>query len=205
MSNKTCFLICPIGEENSETRKHSDTVFEHILKPVMIEKEYELVRADRIIQADTITDSIIKCIETSDLVIADITESNPNVYYELGYRTALKKPIIQIAANGTRIPFDISLKRTFFFDKNNLQNVDNFKTLLLTLIDNIESNQKESINNSPIVTQGSNVFGDAFTESIATKLFDKIFFDSAVKSEEVFKNLRRLKELGDQYAQSDKQ
>lgn len=203
MSNKTCFLICPIGDENSATRKHSDIVFEHILNPVMKEKEYELVRADRIIQADTITDSIIKYIETSDLVIADISEANPNVYYELGYRTALKKPIIQIAANGTKIPFDISIKRTFFFDKNSLENVENFKTLLLTLIDNIESNQPTSTNHLPIVTQEPNTFGAAFTESIANKLFDKIFFNSEVQSEELFNNLRRLKELSDQFNQSN--
>lgn len=190
MSEKICFLICPIGEEDSETRKHSDIVFEHILKPVMSEKGYELIRADKIIQADTITDSIIQHIENANLVIADITESNPNVYFELGYRTALKKPVVQIAANGTKIPFDISIKRTFFYDKNDLTSVDNFKTLLLTLIDNLESSQ------NTLTQQTNNTLSNAFVEAFASKFMDKIFFNPEIQSEEVFENVNRLKELG---------
>ncbi len=190
MSSKVCFLICPIGAEGSETRKHSDTVFEHILKPVMSEKGYDLIRADKIIQADTITDSIIHHIESDALVIADITEANPNVYFELGYRTALKKHVIQIAANGTKIPFDISIKRTFFYDKNDLTSVDNFKTLLLTLIDNLESSQ------NALTQQANNTLSNAFVEAFASKFMDKIFFNPEIQSEEVFENVNRLKELG---------
>ncbi|MCM1363067.1 MAG: nucleoside 2-deoxyribosyltransferase [Clostridiales bacterium] len=203
MSEKICFLICPIGDEKSEIRTHSDTVFNHILDPVMRQKGYTLIRADKIIQADTITDSIINYIENASLVIADITEANPNVYYELGYRTALKKPIIQIAEKGTELPFDISLKRTFFFDKKDLSSIENFKTLLLTLIDNIESNQQTTETLLPTVEQKNNPLGNQFIESIANKFFNKVFFDSEVQTEDALNNLVKMAELGKQFKQPD--
>ena len=157
---KTCFVICPIGQENSDTRTRSNTVYEHILKPVADQKQYTLKRADKIYQADTITETVINELNTSDLVIADITEANPNVYYELGYRTALKKPIIQIARKNTQLPFDISTKRTYFYDETNLSDSENFKTMLLMIIDNIEDNLKNKTN----ISSKSSSFGDTFAE-----------------------------------------
>lgn len=162
---KTCFVICPIGQEDTETRTRSDAVFEHILKPIAEQKQYNLKRADKIYQPDTITETIINELNTSDLVIADITEANPNVYYELGYRTALKKPIIQIARKNTQLPFDISTKRTYFYDETDLSEVANFKTLLLMIIDNIEENLKNKTNISS---------KSSFGETIAERFFENM-------------------------------
>ena len=50
------------------------------------------------------------------MVIADITPVNANVFYEVGYSHALKKPTILLAQRGTKLPFDISGFRTIFYD-----------------------------------------------------------------------------------------
>jgi hypothetical protein len=50
------------------------------------------------------------------LVIADLTDQNPDVFYELAIRHALRKPIIQIIRSGHTIPFDIRAVRTVFYD-----------------------------------------------------------------------------------------
>jgi hypothetical protein len=54
-------------------------------------------------------------LKTADLVIADLTLGNPNVYYELSLRHALGKRAIHICHDDTRPSFDIIDNRTIFF------------------------------------------------------------------------------------------
>ncbi len=179
MNKKKCFLICPIGEEGSDIRKNSDNLFDYVLKPVLNQKDYEIIRADKIIQADLITDSIIDNLENAELVIADITHPNPNVYFELGYRTALKKPVIQIAVENTTLPFDISVKRTFFYNLSDIAQTENFKTLILTVIDNIEANITKEIQNAKNST----------VETMAMQFIKDLFLNPQMASTEKIENL----------------
>ncbi|HTZ64713.1 MAG TPA: hypothetical protein VMB51_11470 [Solirubrobacteraceae bacterium] len=64
-------------------------------------------RADDITEPGRITDQIISAIERADIVIADITDANPNVLFELGYADALKKRIIVLNQRVEDTPFDI--------------------------------------------------------------------------------------------------
>ena len=51
---------------------------------------------------------IIEMIEKSDLIIADLTSSNPNVYYELGIAHAFGKPVIHLVQSPVEdVPFDL--------------------------------------------------------------------------------------------------
>ena len=63
-----------------------------------------------------ITVDIINALLEADLVIADLSFLNPNVFYELGLRHSTTKPTIHIAASGTDLPFDNADHRTIFFD-----------------------------------------------------------------------------------------
>ncbi|MGD1093391.1 MAG: hypothetical protein ABSB35_15555 [Bryobacteraceae bacterium] len=54
-------------------------------------------------------------IEQSEIVIAEITPPNPNVFYELGYAHALGKPTILLAQRGAELPFDIRGFRVVFY------------------------------------------------------------------------------------------
>ena len=59
---------------------------------------------------------IVRQIVDARAVVADITPSNPNVFWEVGYAYALRKPTILIAERGTQLPFDVSPFRTLFYD-----------------------------------------------------------------------------------------
>jgi len=56
---KSCFVIAPIGGEESETRKRSDLVLECIIKPAAEKCGYKAVRADEISESGIITTQII--------------------------------------------------------------------------------------------------------------------------------------------------
>lgn len=139
MEQKKCFMVCPIGEEGGDVRKNSDDVLNYLITPVLSEKGYEVIRADKILDNDTITDTILEWLRNADLVIADLTDKNPNVFYELGYRAALKLPIIQIITEGQSIPFDVSGIRTHSYNTHELSKAESFKSNLKGIIDTIES------------------------------------------------------------------
>lgn len=124
---KKCFVICPIGSSQSSERNHSDQLLNHILKPVALEHGYEISRADTLPKSGLITTQIITSLIDSDLVIADLTGGNPNVFYELAIRHATNKPYIQMADIKSALPFDIQGVRTIQFNLNDLDVVSSVK------------------------------------------------------------------------------
>jgi hypothetical protein len=114
---KTCFLVCPIGGDASPQRKHSDQALRHIIAPVLKDAGFDdAYRADKISEGGSITRQIINHIREDDLVIADLTGHNPNVFYELAIRHCTGKPFVQMIRKGESIPFDLGPMRTIFFD-----------------------------------------------------------------------------------------
>jgi hypothetical protein len=73
------------------------------------------VRADQLNEPGRITSQVIKLLNDADLVIADLTGNNPNVYYELCLRHAIAKPVIHMATAGTTLSFDVQDNRTIFY------------------------------------------------------------------------------------------
>ena len=118
MKEKNCFIICPIGEEDSETRKRSDKVLADIIEPSTIKCGYKAIRADKLPDPGIITHNVIKHILNDSLVIADLTEQNPNVFYELALRHVSKKPLVQIIDKSEegKIPFDVANMSTILID-----------------------------------------------------------------------------------------
>jgi hypothetical protein len=78
---KTCFFISRIGEPDSEERRFSDKLLKHIIDPVVDELGYEKpIRADHITKPGTITAQVFTHLWSADLVLADLTGANPNVF-----------------------------------------------------------------------------------------------------------------------------
>lgn len=142
-SDKKCFVISPIGEEGTPTRDRSDKVFRHIITPSVELHGYKPIRADKISEPGMITSQIIQNIIESDLIVADLSERNPNVFYELAIRHAIKMPVIQLIQKGESIPFDISDTRIIHFDICDLDSVENAKTNIISQLETIESGKIE--------------------------------------------------------------
>jgi hypothetical protein len=109
---KVCFVISPIGSADSDTRKHADEVLECVFKAALEPLGYSVMRADEISVPGSITLQVLEKIRSSELMIADLTGLNPNVFYELALRHAIGKPVIQVIDASQKIPFDIADLRT---------------------------------------------------------------------------------------------
>jgi nucleoside 2-deoxyribosyltransferase len=69
-----------------------------------------------------ITDKIIECINKAGIIIADLTNERPNVYFELGYARGIEKEIISVAKTNTELHFDVKDWKTMFYsDSRELQ------------------------------------------------------------------------------------
>lgn len=139
MPFKHCFVIAPIGETGSEVRKRSDQVFHHVVQPVFKELGYQSERADQIAEPGLITSQVIQRVLTADMVVADLTGRNPNVFYELAVRHASRKPLVQVIKKGEQIPFDVAGMRTIQLDLQDLDSVESVKADIRSQVAVIEA------------------------------------------------------------------
>jgi hypothetical protein len=87
---------------------------------------------------------LFRKLQTSSLVIADISGTRPNCFLELGYALGLGKKIILTAVEGTEIPWDTTTIHCHFWSPCDT-NVERIKALKLFL--------KKNINRAPIIHQ----------------------------------------------------
>ncbi|MBI1794692.1 MAG: hypothetical protein HYR70_10945 [Chloroflexi bacterium] len=140
--NKTCFFIGPIGDEKTPTRDWSDQILKYIITPVTSEFKYENpVRSDSISRPGSITLEIMKHLVEDALVVADLTEGNPNVFYELAIRHLLQKPTIHVMKQGEKIPFDVYDFRVIPIRIDNVEAAEKAKNELRYQIRSIEADE----------------------------------------------------------------
>ena len=112
------FVIQAFGGSEGEDHKHFKAVFKRVRDVVGRYGYDNCIRADEVDRSGAITKDIIERLAKADLVIADLTGLNPNVYYELGVRHALRAGRTIMMLDETRtehIPFDLSAYRVIKF------------------------------------------------------------------------------------------
>lgn len=108
----TAFIVMQFSPPYNE-------VYSDVIKQLCEECRIDAVRADEIYGPGIIIKDVIDRIAKSQVVIADISPTNPNVYFEVGYALALGKPIILLAQRRgpeSPLPFDLSAFRVLFYD-----------------------------------------------------------------------------------------
>ena len=119
-------------------RKRSDQLLNYVIKPVIERCGYETVRADAISNPGLITPQVIDHLFKDELVVADLTYRNPNVFYELALRHASKMAVINIKDPSEGIPFDVSGLRTIDVDFRFIASMDECKRELERQVRSIE-------------------------------------------------------------------
>ena len=106
-TNLVAFVVMPFVERHDS---HSKGFFQEVLRtlitPAARDAGFNVRTANRT-GSDVIQSTIINDLLAADLVIADLSEHNPNVLFELGIRMAKEKPVALIKASGTGRLFDV--------------------------------------------------------------------------------------------------
>ena len=166
---KKCFIACPISQEGTDTRKRSDDLFNYIITPVCEKLGFKPIRIDKEYHNDKIDRKIIEYLNESELVIVDLTESNPNVFFELGYRMAIKKPLIQMMQEGGKIPFDVATYNTLFYRTDDLGSANRTS-------ENLENTINKLIEEEKIIKEvTSEVKADEYNSKLSTEILNSLF------------------------------
>ena len=104
------FVVMQFGDE-------FDALYTDVIGPTCVEFGFDVIRADDIYLPGLILADIVRSINDAQLIIADITTDNPNVFYEVGYAHGIGKPTILMSdRRREKLPFDVSGMRTLFYD-----------------------------------------------------------------------------------------
>lgn len=109
--SKTVFFITQLGNKDTEIRRRADDVEKGIILPAVDGLDIKVERADKQPTPGLITEQIIRLISSADVIIADLTGHNPNVYYELGVAHSLRKPVVLLADGTDSLTFDVKDER----------------------------------------------------------------------------------------------
>lgn len=109
MDTKKAFVLMPF-------REPYDSYYAAIFKPALEAASYAVSRADDLYSPTPIMHDIQKSIINAQLVLCEMSERNPNVFYELGLAHAIGKPAILVARKEDDIPFDLRHIRVIVYD-----------------------------------------------------------------------------------------
>ena len=110
-----CFILMPFGKKTGAdgTTIDFDRVYGELIAPAAAAAELQPIRADEETTGGIIHKAMFERLILCPFAIADLTQANANVFYELGVRHAFRPfSTVQLVAEGSRLPFDIQMQRT---------------------------------------------------------------------------------------------
>ncbi|HEY0378069.1 MAG TPA: TRAFs-binding domain-containing protein [Pyrinomonadaceae bacterium] len=109
---KTCFVVMGFGEKvdfQTGRKLNLDASYRNMIKPAAEDAGLECIRADEIVHSGIIDVPMYEQLLKADVVVADLSTYNPNAFYELGVRHALRPfSTIIIAEDQLNYPFDMN-------------------------------------------------------------------------------------------------
>jgi len=105
----TCFVMMPFGA-------WFDRYYQDIYVPAIKEAGFEPVRADELFTTGSVVEQIWEQIEKARVLLADLTDRNANVFYELGLAHAARKPVVFTAPRVEDVPFDLRHLRVIIYE-----------------------------------------------------------------------------------------
>jgi hypothetical protein len=111
VEGRKCFIVMPFGDADLQV------VYEDFVRPI-IEEQCALAceRGDDVFGSNVVMDDIRSSIQAADIVIADLTGKNANVFYEVGIAHTVGKPVLLMAQSIDDVPFDLRHRRVLLYE-----------------------------------------------------------------------------------------
>lgn len=124
----TCFVLMPFKEP-------FDTYYSAIIEPAILAAKLDPLRGDSLFRPSPIMADVWQMIQHAKVLVAELTEKNANVFYELGLAHALGKPVILISETIDDVPFDLQPLRVILYNKSDPAWGVRLKTNLISSLD----------------------------------------------------------------------
>jgi hypothetical protein len=121
--HKTCFVAMPVTTPASyaddlRDPDHFTHVLTYLFTPALERAGYKVI-PPKMLGATLIHAEIIRHLEQADLVLADLSSHNSNVFFELGIRTSLDRPVVLVKdKRSAAIPFDLGTINVLTYDES---------------------------------------------------------------------------------------
>ncbi|MCH8252759.1 MAG: hypothetical protein IID36_09945 [Planctomycetes bacterium] len=106
-----CFVMMPFADP-------FDIYFNKIYKDAIEKAGMEPIRADDLFRPSVIVSDIWNMVQKADVLFAELTTKNANVFYELGLAHAIGKPVILVSETMSDVPFDLQQLRVLLYNKD---------------------------------------------------------------------------------------
>jgi len=135
----TCFIIQPF--DGGPYDKRCDDVFVPAIKSANLQP----YRVDRDPSASIPIDQIESGIRAASVCLADITEDNPNVWFELGYAIATRTDVVLVCSDQRKkaFPFDVQHRNIIMYTTESLRDFEEFKNKITERIQALLTKQEK--------------------------------------------------------------
>lgn len=106
----TAFTVMPFGPPQLQW------VYEKTLRPTLEKCKVQCVRGDDMFGSEAIMEDVLAGIDDADLIVADLTGQNANVFYEVGIAHAKDKPVLLMTQSLDDVPFDLRHRRILVYE-----------------------------------------------------------------------------------------
>jgi hypothetical protein len=134
----TCFLLMPFGG-------WFDKYYNAIYSPAVSDAGFEPVRADDLFSSGMVVKQVWDQIKKAKVLLAELTDKNPNVFYELGLAHAIGRPVVIVTANMDDVPFDLRHLRVIKYDNREPDWSEKLKRDITTYLKNTKAEPSGSI------------------------------------------------------------
>jgi hypothetical protein len=145
-NKRSCFVIMPFSETTPKhTKEYWTNHYLDFLKPLIEQRGNLIVHRSEELRADIIT-QIVTDLVKSDVVVADLTDTNANVMWELGIRQSFKSGTVTVVDKDTKdkkLPFDVYSKSTITYDLNDSKTMDEFREKFPRAIQDCFDNERK--------------------------------------------------------------
>jgi hypothetical protein len=207
-----CFVLMPFGVKTGPDGKKIDfdKVYEQLIKPAIVAADIEPLRADHEEAGGFIQKPMFEALLLCPFAVADLTNANANVFYELGIRHAVRPwSTVPILADGSRLPIDVDALKTVFYKigSDGLPEIQSLRTSCNIITSMLREAKSGVLKDSPIYQlidyypqpQLDHEKADIFRDQVeySRKLKDELL-DARTKKDGALDSLRTIEgKLGD--------